>query len=195
MPDLQTPFFRVSYPNVFTPKLNKLSNKIEFSVVALFPKDADLSKLKAAAQQALVEKFGADQKKWPKNLRSPFRKHEEKIIENDDGSKVFPPGMEAGGTFLTLKSNEKNPPGVIGPDCMTEILESDLYAGCWARAIVGVYAYSHVSGTAGVNFGLRHIQKAKEGDPLGSKTRVEDAFTAIEGSDVQTKDASSMFND
>ena len=44
-----TPEFRVSFPVVFKPKKNDLSGEDEYSIVALFPKGADLTALKNAA--------------------------------------------------------------------------------------------------------------------------------------------------
>ena len=81
MTNVMTPEFRVSYPHVFKPQKNDLSGEMEYSLVALFPKGADLAKLKDAAQQAIVEKWGADKSKWPSNLRSPFRDQAERKKE------------------------------------------------------------------------------------------------------------------
>lgn len=200
MSNIMSPKFRISYPSVFKKKLNPLSKKEEYSCMALFPKGADLSRLIAAAKEKTVETWGVDPKKWPKNLRSPFRKHEEKIIENDDGSKVYPQGMEAGGIFLTFKSAEK--PGVVQADGKTDCLESDIYAGCYCRATLSVYAYGHkgnTGGNCGISFGLQNIQKWEEGDPLGSRTKAQDDFAPIEGSGAITagagsNDATSLFS-
>lgn len=172
MGNVLTPVFRVSYPAVLKPKHNKLNDKMEYSVVALFPKGADMSNLKKAAQAALVEKFGADQKKWPKNLKTPFRDQGEK---EKDGA--LPSGHEKGAIFMNLKSTQK--PGVVNEQVEDIIDESDFYAGCFARATVRAYAYSQ-AGNAGVNFGLANIQKVKDGDPFGSRTRAEDDFQPIE---------------
>lgn len=195
MSNVMTPVFRVSYPNVLKPKLNKLNNKEEYSVVALFPKGTNLDAMKKAAQAAIVEKWGADQKKWPKNLRTPFRKHEEKVTETDDGKKLFPAGMEEGGIFMNLKSKQR--PGVVNQKTEDIINESDFYAGCFARATVRCFAY-YEAGNAGVSFGLQNIQKVKEGDPLGSRTRAQDDFAPIavaeEGSVESAADASSLFD-
>lgn len=178
-----TPTFRVSYPSVFEKRLNKLSGKQEYSVMAIFPKGTDLTELKAAANAAIVEKWGADKAKWPKDpatgaikIRNPFRPHEDR---KDKETGALPEGMEAGGLYLTLRA-EKNRPQVVDQK-KNEILDpSDFYAGCWARASVTVYAYQHASGNCGVNFGLNNLQKVKEGDPLGSRTRAQDDFQPVE---------------
>jgi hypothetical protein len=174
MATITTPEFRVSYPNVFKAKKNIMSGKDEFSMVALFPKNADLSKLKAAAEAAIVQEFGADKAKWPKKLRSPFRDQAEK---EKDGQ--LPMGHEAGAIFLNLKSMQR--PGVVGPDVQPIMDESQVYAGCFGRAAISVYCYNQ-AGNVGVAFGLQHFQKTKDGEPLGGRVRVEDAFQPVEGS-------------
>jgi len=185
-----TPVFRVSYPNVFKPKLNKMNNKLEYSVEALFDKKADLSGMKKMAQEALIEKFGPDQKKWPKNLRSPFKDQVLKTKEID-GKEVLADIYTPGAVFMSLKSNQK--PGVVNQNTEDIIDETEFYAGCFARAYVTCYAYLQ-AGNAGVNFGLQHVQKVKEGDPLGSRIKVEDAFAHVEMEEtVEAKDASSIF--
>lgn len=188
-----TPVFRVSYPAVFEMKLNKLSKKMEYSVVCLFPKGADLSKLKQLAFEAGSEKWGPDQKKWPKKFRSPFRKHEERATENEDGTTSFPPGYEEGGIFMTLKSQQK--PQVVDQSLNPILDKTDFYAGCYAIASINAYAYEHDSGNCGVNFGLGNLQKVKDGDPLGGgQTKAQDDFVPIAGAETaSTESADSLF--
>lgn len=196
-----TPVFRVSYPHLFKPQLNKLSNKEEYSLLALFPKNADLTKLRTLAKEAAEEKWGADQKKWPKKFRSPFRNHDEKLIENDDGSKSYPPGYEQGGVFLTMKSKER--PGVVDAQVQPILDPTEFYAGCYAVASVNVYAYDQ-AGNAGVAFGLGNVQKVKDGESLGgTRSKPENDFSPIaltNGEDPSTavngegKDAASLFS-
>jgi hypothetical protein len=171
-----TPTFRANFPALFEQKLNKLSNKMEYSVVAVFPKGTDLSALKKAAADAIAAKW-PDLAKRPKNLKNPFRKHEERKNEETG---AMPEGYEEGGIFINLKS-EKNKPQVVGPDKVEIRDESEIYSGVWMRASVKAYAYQHASGNAGVSFGLGNIQKVKDGDPLGSRTRAQDDFEPIAG--------------
>lgn len=173
MSNIKTPKFRVSYPNVFKPQLNKLSGREEYGVVALFDKNADLTELKKAAQAAVEKEWGSDPKKWPKKLRLPFRDQAEK---EKDG--VLPAGHEAGAIFMTLRS--KNKPGVVDQKVQDIFEPKDFYAGCYAKASVSVYTYDQV-GNAGVNFGLVNLQKVGDGDTLsGSSAKPSEDFTAIE---------------
>lgn len=187
--NLLTPTFRVSYPNVFEPKLNKLSNQKEYSLEALFDKTADLTELKKAVHAEVVEKWGADKAKWPKNLRLPFKDQANKVKEVD-GKEILPEAYTAGATFLSLKSKQR--PGIVDQN-VTEIIDaSEFYAGCYARATVSVYAYDQM-GNRGVNFGLMNIQKVKDGDPLGSRTKAADDFAPVALADEGVVSADDLF--
>lgn len=191
MSNVMTPKFRVSYPSVFKAKKNDLNDKLEFSLVAYFPKGADLSALKKAALEAMEEKW-PDPKKRPANMRSPFRKHEEKFKKDDSGQMIIPQGMEEGGIFINMKSMQK--PGLVDTANQDIIVESDFYSGCYARATVRAFAYLQ-KGNAGVSFGLQNIQKMADGDPLGSRTKPQDDFAPIEAANESTPgDASSLFD-
>lgn len=193
MANINTPTFRVSYPNVFKAKRNDLNGKDEFSVVALFKKGEDLSALKAAAQKAIVDKWGPDKEKWPKNLRSPFRDQSERAKEVD-GKRILPAGHEEGAIFLNLKSSQR--PGVVDQNVQDIIDESQFYAGCYARASVNAYAYDQ-KGNRGVSFGLGNIQKVRDGEPLGNRAKPEQDFAPIqveEGASQSTGSATDIFS-
>lgn len=185
MPDnTLTPEFRVSYANVFKTRRNDLSGKDEYSLVALFPKGADLTSLKQAMLDAIVEQWGADKAKWPKNMRNPLRDQAER---EKDGS--LPAGHEAGAFFCNLKSNQR--PGLVDAGLKTIIDETEFYSGCFARAQVRAYAYDQ-KGNRGVAFGLQNLQKLRDGDPLSGRQKAEDAFEAVAGAG-QAADANDPF--
>lgn len=176
-----TPKFRVSYPKVFKPEINKLSKQPEYSLVALFPKGADLSKLKAAAKEAIIKKWGADPNKWPDNLRTPFRDQKERAKKLDDGRRVLPDGYEEGAIYINLKSKQK--PGVVDQNVQPILDETEFYAGCYAVASLNAYAYDQ-AGNRGVAFGLNNIQKVADGDPFSGRPKPEDDFAPIAGAET-----------
>lgn len=171
MANLVTPKFRVSYPKVFKPEVNTMSGKSEYSVVALFDKNADLTKLRAAIKEAIEEKWGKDPAKHPKNLRSPLRDQGERA---KDG--VLPNGYVKGAVFITLKSKEK--PGVVDEQVQPILDESTFYSGCYAHAAVSVYAYDQ-AGNRGVGIGLTNIQKVADGEPISGRPKPEASFTPV----------------
>ena len=183
--------FRVAFPSVFRPKRNDLSGKDEYSLVALFPKGADLSGLKAAAQAAIAKKWGDDKSKWPKNMKNPFRDQGDRAKTQDDGSETLPQGYEAGAIYLNLKSSQR--PGVVAPDMQEIIDESEFYGGCWARASINAYAYDQ-KGNRGVAFGLNNLQKLRDDDAFGNRSKPEDDFSAVATNDGVQESASDLFN-
>ena len=196
MSKINTPEFRVAFPAVFQPKRNDLSKKDEFSVVALFPKGADLSGLEKAAKEALEAKFGADKSKWPGDIakyRSPFRDQgDREKVDKQTGKRTLPQGYEKGSIYLTLRSAQR--PGVVD-NKMEEIIDtSDFYGGCWARASTNAYAYDQ-KGNRGVSFGLGNLQKLRDGDAFGNRTKAQDDFTAVEASPGEkSQSASDLFS-
>ena len=159
---IMTPEFRVSFPAVFKPKRQKGDDTSEpkYGLTMLFPKGADLSKLKAAAQEAVKEKWGD---KPPKSLRSPFR---------DQGEKEYE-GYVEGAVFVSASSKQK--PGLVDRQRQDIIDETEFYPGCYARATLRAFAYDN-NGNKGVAFGLNNVQKLRDGDPLGGRTRAQDDF-------------------
>lgn len=163
---VMTPKFRVSFPDVFVARAMEQGQEPKFAITMLFAKDADLSALKAAAQQAVIDKWGADPKKWPANLKSPFR---------DQGDMEYE-GYEKGCIFVRATSKQK--PGVVGLDAKTPLEPADFYPGCYARATVNAFAYE-AKGNKGVSFGLQNVQKLEDGDPLGGRSRPDQDFEPV----------------
>lgn len=180
-----TPTFRASYPYVFEARKNELNGKDEFSLVALFGKGIDITPLRAAANAAVIKKWGPDKAKWPQNLKSPFREHKEKMKEGK-----YPDGYEDGGIFITFKAQDR--PTIVD-QAMQEVIEPrKVYAGVYLRASVAAYAYDN-KGNRGVAFGLNHLQIVKDGDPISGRPSVTQAFEAIDSGDGAAQSASDLF--
>jgi hypothetical protein len=182
---LVTPTARLSYPNLFKPRANKdkPGSEPKFSACLIFDKAAqatpEFKAMMAAVQAAAFEKFGANAKNL--NLRNPFRKAEEKM----DADGKFPDGMEAGFVFINCSSAMA--PGVVDAKVQPILDQREIYAGCYVKAAVNAYGYDN-SGNKGVSFGLNHVQKVKDGKPLGNTSRPQDAFKPV---DADEDDASS----
>lgn len=190
MESTMTPTFRMSYPNVFTPRKNELSGKDEYGTVCLFEKGENLSKLEALCRAAMEKKWGKDQTQWPKPIRSPFRDQGEKA-KMVDGKRVLPAGHVDGAIFINLKSSQR--PGVVDQNVQRVIDESQIYAGCYARATITAYAYEQ-KGNRGVAFGLVNLQKVKDGEPLSGRNQPEADFVPVEGAGETATTASGLFS-
>ena len=139
---ITTPVFRVSFPAVFQPKapMNGQTGDSKYSITMLFDvSKADLTPMKNAVRAAVIAKWGPDQAKWPKGLRMPFRKGEEKDYEG------YGPGV----VFVSATSKQK--PGLVDQDVQPIIDPSEFYGGCYARATVNAFAYNR-AGNKGVAF-------------------------------------------
>lgn len=167
---LFTPEFRVSFAHVFQPQPpmagSKPDAKPKYGVTMLFAPGADLSKLKAAAGAAAQEKFGKrlQDPVFAAKVRSPFR---------DQGEKPELEGYVKGSIFINATSQQK--PGLVDENVQSIIESHKFYSGCYAIATVNAFAYEQM-GNVGVAFGLNNIQKVRDGDPLGGRTRPEDDF-------------------
>jgi len=56
--------------------------------------------------------------------------------------------------------------------------ETEVYSGCYGRASVNFFPYSH-KGNRGVACGLNNVQKLADGESLGGRSRAEDDFDAV----------------
>jgi len=164
--NLMTPEFRVSFPAVFQARAAVAGQEPKFSLGMLWPKTADLSELKAAIRAAATIKWGVDPAKWPKNLRSPLR----------DGAEKDYDGYGPGVVFASASSKMR--PGVVDQDVKPIIEPSEFYGGCYARATISVYAYD-IAGNRGVAFGLRNVQKIRDGEAFSGATKPEEDFDVI----------------
>jgi len=160
-----TPVARLSFPAIWEPQgfENRDGSKTEpkFSVTLLFPRDADLTAMKALAKAASDEKWP---KGLPPNFRSPFRDGNEK--EDTAGY----------ADMIYVKASSSRRPKVVDIN-VQEILDRDqVYAGCYVRASVNCYCYDQL-GNRGVAFGLLNLQKVRDGEAFGITSKPEDDFS------------------
>lgn len=168
-----TPEFRVSFPAVFKPK-DQGNGTEKYGLVLLFPKGADISRLKQAAEKVAREKWGSH---LPANLNTPF---------HDQGEKQYA-GYEPGATFINVKSDRR--PGIIGPDYEDITDPADFYAGCWAKATLVAAAYDW-NGKKGITFYLNNLMKTRDDERLdGGKSALEDFAPPEKLGELQTAGA------
>lgn len=172
-----TPKFRASWCYVIRPRPEKTAQgKDQYSITMLFEKGQDLTELKKAILQAGVNEWGEDRSKWPKLKSTPLKDQGDALRKREDGTEFLPDGYTPGALYMEAKTYQK--PGLVDQK-LTEIIdETQFYSGCWARAEVMFKTYDFKG--QGITCYLQHVQKVADGDPLGGRTRPEDAFSAIE---------------
>lgn len=161
---------RWSYANIWDPKsINGGSPK--YSVSLIIPKSdtVTVNKIKAAIQSAYEEgesKLKGNVKTVPalSTLKTPLR----------DGD-LERPDDEAYANSYFINANSATAPGVVDADRQPIIDRSDVYSGVYGRASINFYAFNS-NGNRGIACGLNNLQKIKDGEPLGGKSRAEDDF-------------------
>lgn len=169
-----SPVGRVSYPALFKARAND-DGALKFEVTLVFDtevqKTPEFKAMVEAAKRAKIAKFGD---KAIANLRSPFRKGDEKEEKDRD---MYP----LGSVFVAFRSSE--PPGIVDQNRTPIIDAYKIYAGCYGRVTYNAYAYE-AKGNKGIALGLNHFQFARDGVAISGRGRPEDAFTELDASDV-----------
>lgn len=168
---------RWSYANVWEAKsINGGTPK--FSVSLIIPKDdtVTVNKIKAAIQSAYEEgqsKLKGSGKTVPalSVLKTPLR----------DGDLERPDDEAYAGCYF-INANSASAPGIVDADRQPVIDRSEVYSGVYGRASINFYAFNS-NGNKGIASGLNNLQKIKDGEPLGGKSRAEDDFATSDDED------------
>ena len=164
------PETRWSYCNAWEPKaINGGTPK--YSVSLIIPKSdtKTIEKVRAAIQAAYEEgasKLKGSGKSVPalSVLKTPLR----------DGD-TERPDDEAYANAYFINANSAAAPGIVDADRQPIIDHSEVYSGVYGRASINFYAFNS-NGNKGIACGLNNLQKIKDGEPLGGKSRAEDDF-------------------
>ena len=82
--------------------------------------------------------------------------------------------------FIT--ANSASAPGIVDADRQPILERSEVYSGVYGRASINLYAFNS-NGNKGIACGLNNLQKLRDGEPLGGKSRAEDDFASDEEDD------------
>ncbi|MGN0484180.1 DUF2815 family protein [Oscillospiraceae bacterium LCP25S3_F9] len=164
------PETRWSYANVWEPKsINGGTPK--YSVSLIIPKSdtKTVEKIQAAIQAAYEEgqgKLKGNGKTVPalSVLKTPLR----------DGDAERPDDPAYADSYF-INANSASAPGIVDAGCQPIIDRSEVYSGVYGRASINLYAFNS-NGNKGIACGLNNLQKIKDGEPLGGKSRAEDDF-------------------
>lgn len=168
---------RWSYVNAWEPKsINGGAPK--YSVSLIIPKSdtKTIEKIQAAIQAAYDEgqgKLKGNGKSVPalSVLKTPLR----------DGD-AERPDDEAYADSYFINANSGTAPGIVDADRQPILDRSEVYSGVYGRASINFYAFNS-NGNRGIACGLNNLQKIKDGEPLGGKSRAEDDFDTEEDDD------------
>ena len=150
----------------------------KFSVSLIIPKSdtKTIEKIQAAIQAAYEEgqgKLKGNGKSVPalSVLKTPLR----------DGD-AERPDDEAYADAYFINANSATAPGIVDVDRNPILDRSEVYSGVYGRASINFYAFNS-NGNKGIACGLNNLQKIRDGEPLGGKSRAEDDFATEEDED------------
>ena len=171
------PETRCSYANVWEAKsINGGQPKYSISLIIPKSDQKTIDKIQAAIQAAYEEghsKLKGNGKSVPalSILKTPLR----------DGD-TERPDDEAYRDSYFINANSSTAPGIVDADRQVIIDHSEVYSGVYGRASIKFYAFNS-NGNRGIACGLNNLQKIKDGEPLGGKSRAEDDFATEEDDD------------
>jgi len=171
------PNTRWSYANVWEPKsINGGAPK--YSVSLIIPKSD--SKTVAKIQAAIEAAYKEGESKLKGNGRSvPALSVLKTPLRDGDTER---PDDEAYADSYFINANSSSAPGIVDADRQPVIDRSEVYSGAYGRASINFYAFNS-NGNKGIACGLNNLQKMKDGEPLGGKSRAEDDFASEEEDD------------
>jgi len=164
------PDTRWSYANVWEAKsINGGTPK--FSVSLIIPKSdtRTIAKIKAAIEAAYREgeaKLKGNGKTMPplSAIKTPLR----------DGDTERPDDPAYANAYF-INANSATAPGIVDANLQPILERSEVYSGVYGRASINFYAFNS-NGNKGIACGLNNLQKIRDGEPLGGKSRAEDDF-------------------
>src|SRR5699024_3214643 len=85
------------------------------------------------------------------------------------------PDDEAYADSYFVNANSATAPGVVDANLDPILERSEVYSGVYGRASINFYAFNS-NGNKGIACGLNNLQKIRDGESLGGKSRAEDDF-------------------
>ena len=164
------PDTRWSYANVWEAKsINGGTPK--FSVSLIIPKSdtRTLNKIKAAIEAAYKE--GESKLKGNGKTVPPLSSIKKPLRDGDNER----PDDEAYANAYFVNANSATAPGIVDSNLAPILERSEVYSGVYGRASINFYALNS-NGNKGIACGLNNLQKIRDGESLGGKSRAEDDF-------------------
>lgn len=206
---VKTPPARLSFPHLFAPGLKQQglpdipANK-EYSAAILLPPETDLTPFVAAAEAAMLEKWGEIIKpRYP-------------VLEKAEGKTTADGRPYAGYDkgWTSLRAKNKMAPQVVGGDLQPILAlppgtpedqraeaitraEQVVYPGCWCRFLILAFPWDNKFGR-GVSWSLEAVQFVKDDTAFAvRKVEVASVFEKIDttGDDAPPVSKSAAVND
>lgn len=171
------PQTRWSFCNVWEAKpINGGTPKYSISLIIPKSDTVTVDKINAAIQAAYTD----GESKLKGNGRSvlPLSAIKTPLRDGD----IERPDDEAYKNSYFINANSATAPGIVDADRNVILERSEVYSGVYGRASINLYAFNS-NGNKGIACGLNNLQKIKDGEPLGGKSRAEDDFATDDDDD------------
>ena len=164
---------RLSYEHVWEPA-SIHGGEEKYSASLIIPKSdkATVNAIQKAVDAAIEEglaKFGG-KKPNKAAIKLPLRDGD---AERED---------EAYQNSFFVNANSRTAPQIVDRSVQPILDRNEVYSGCYIRASISFYAFNS-NGNKGIACGLNNIQKLRDGDPLGGKSKAEDDFATDDDDD------------
>ncbi len=175
--DLFTKECVIGYSDLFTPRENKASGKLQYSAMLIFNSMADIKNLVDAANEAIGKKYGVNANGSPKvpfKFAFPWKTDADFNPEKDYFQ--FVKGK------IVVNTNTNHPIAVKDNGQATgqvEVLRNplEIYPGVHGIVAISPFVYESPDGTnKGVKFYLNGVQKTRDGEKWPSSGGSEPEF-------------------
>lgn len=165
--NVKTPRALGCYVKLQKPQPGPNGGEPKYSIMLLWDKKTDLSRIKAAIEEAAVAKWGPNAKLAleKKKLKSPLRDGDEKFEESGDP-------IYQGKVFLNAGSTSR--PGIVDTN-MVPVDPSEVYSGCFFHAALRFYPFDK-SGNKGVGAGLQNLMLVAKGTRIDGRKSADKEF-------------------
>ena len=168
---------RFSYLNCWEPKSIN-GGDAKYSVSLIIPKSdgKTVEKIHRAIEAAYRDgesKLKGNGRAMPplSSIKTPLRDGD---VERPDDAAY------AGCWFINANATAK--PDVVDAACNPILDRSEMYSGVYGRASISFFAFNR-NGNKGIACGLNHLQKLRDGEPLGGRTSAATDFASEEDDD------------
>ena len=183
-----TPEGRLSYPALFVPTNGGFENQEpKYGVEVIIPKSTDVSDLKQACANTLLEQFPSEGSR-PK---TPLPIHDGDAINAKRVADGKDPRPEVAGAWV-IKAKSKDKVAIVDENVQPIMDQAKIYGGCWVRISVTPFWFDKGVNN-GLSFALNGVQFARDDTPFGNPFDVNAAFGPTGGMSTSEAEADALF--
>ncbi len=174
--EFKSPLARLSYAqSLFTPRVQEEGKAPKYGCTLIFPNSAK------AEFGKLIEKLIRETPGWGEKglerfkkemIKNPILKGDGKEAHNQKTGELNL-GMGPDVFFIRPNSGANRPPAVWWKSTTIRETETNVYSGCYGKAVLNMYSYHHPKSGDGIGIGISGFHKQGEGDRLGGSGSID----------------------